>query len=383
MSLSVQERIDLLKKGVLSEIQKKKGKDAVYVGEDEIKPVEIVCPSGSIALDLALGVGGIPKGRIIEISGQESCGKSTLTELMIAECQRNGKLCAYLDVEQAFDPTYAHKLGIDTSNLIFSQPTTMEDTFEILHDLINSGMIDYIVVDSTNAMLIKRIMEGDVGESNMGRSGLIMSQELPKVNVECANTGCTVIFISQIRSKVGQIFGSPDVIGVGNAMKFYATIRIKVSKSDIVKSEEVGQQSIDITALCFKNKVAPPYKNATFTLLTGKDGLYGIDTFKEIIDFALKFEIIKQAGAWYSFTLDEQEQKFQGRDKMVDFLQSNIAVFSKIKEDVQKHLRDSNPLIQKSIEGSFDDLKNKTLSERKKKKVRELPKEPEAKEESN
>jgi len=293
-----------------------------------------------------------------------NCGKSTLTLITIAECQRNNKVCAYLDIEQAFDPTYAQKLGVDTDNLLISQPENMEDTFDILHSLINSKMVDYIIVDSTNAMLIKRISDGEVGESNMGRSGLIMSQELPKVVVGCSNTGCTVIFISQLRSKIGVTFGSNEVIGVGNAMRFQASIRIKVSKSEQVKSDDEGQESIDINALIFKNKVSAPYKKATFTLLTGKDGLYGIDIYKEILDYAVKFEIVKKAGAWFSYG----EEKWQGEKNVCNFLRQNDIVFKEIKEKVIQKIKEKNDKLAKPIEGSFADIKAKQEEEKKQKK---------------
>ena len=212
---------------------------------------------------------------MIEIGGQESSGKSTVTLINIAEVQRNNKLCAYLDVEQSFDPIYATKLGVDVNKLLVMQPETMEDTFEVLFELLKSGVISYIVVDSTNAMIPRKMLEGDTDTAMMGKSALLMSQQLPKVVSLASANKCTVIFLSQVRSKVGVVYGSPDKIGVGEAMKFYASIRIKTKKAEIEKDADgvEGQSSVDVILDVFKNKVGVPFKKAQFTLLTGKDGL--------------------------------------------------------------------------------------------------------------
>ena len=366
----LQERIDKLKNGVFKDIEKKHGKGTIILGEGDFPKVDIVCSTGSIGLDDAIGIGGFPKGRVIEISGQESCGKSTLTLINIAEIQRNGKICAYIDGEQAFDPTYAKRLGVDVDNLIITQPTTMEDAFDILHNLIKSRLIDYIVYDSTNALVVKRIFEGEVGDANMGRSALVMSQELPKVVAGCADTGTTVIFISQIRSKIGVIFGSPEKIGVGNSMRFFASVRIKVKKSNLDKSEEDGQESIDITANIFKNKVAPPYKTATFTLLTGKDGRYGIDTFKEIIQFAVQFELIKKGGAWYKFSYNEHDESIQGESNLVKWFIADADAFKWLKDQVVIKLKEKNEFVNVPVAGSFADVKAKEEIIKSEKKVR-------------
>ena len=376
MSDTLEERIKRLKDGALKEIQKKHGQESIILGEGQFKNVEIVCSSGSLSLDNALGVGGFPKGRIIEIVGNESCGKSSVTLINIAECQRSGKVCAYLDVEQAFDPEYAKKLGVNVTNLILSQPSTMEDTFDIIHSLVKSKEVDYIVVDSTNAMLSKRIFEGEVGDANMGRSALLMSQELPKVNVECANTGCTIVFISQVRSKIGVMFGSPEVYGVGNAMKFFASIRIKVTKSDQVKDDTMGQEAIDINASVFKNKVAPPYKKAKFTLLTGKldsdsNEQYGIDTYKEIIDFAVDYGIIGKGGAWYKYTINGNEERWQGAPNVIKYFKDNENDFQELKSKViEKINQEKNK--NKPVEGSFADVKEEVKKERKPREVKEV-----------
>lgn len=367
---SLQERIDKLKDGVFKDIEKKHGKGTIILGEGDFPKVDIVCSTGSIGLDDAIGIGGFPKGRVIEISGQESCGKSTLTLLNIAECQRNGKICAYIDGEQAFDPTYAQKLGVDVDNLIITQPTTMEEAFDILHNLTSSKLIDYIVYDSTNSLVVKRIFEGEVGDANMGRSALVMSQELPKVVAGCADTGTTVIFISQIRMKIGVVFGSPEKIGVGESMKFFASVRIKVKKSDLIKTDEEGQESINITANIFKNKVAPPYKSATFTLLTGKDGRYGIDTFKEIIQFGVQFGIITKGGAWYKFEYNGMDESIQGESKLVKWFMADDVAFKWLKDQVVAKLKEKNDLVNVPVVGSFDDIKAKEEIIKSEKKVR-------------
>jgi recombination protein RecA len=235
--LDVKSKIEILKDTALKNIEKKYGKEKYYLGERKIPKVPLICSSGSLSLDQALCIGGFPEGRLIEIGGQESSGKSTLTLLNIAEIQRNGKVCAYLDVEQSFDPIYATRLGVDVYNLAVFQPETMEETFEMLFELLSSKVVSYIVVDSTNAMIPKRMLEGDTDTSMMGKSALLMSQQLPKVVSLAASNSCTVVFLSQIRSKIGVVYGSPEKIGVGESMKFYASIRIKTSKTEIQKDD--------------------------------------------------------------------------------------------------------------------------------------------------
>ena len=366
----LQERIEKLKNGAFKDIEKKHGKGTIILGEGDFPKVDIVCSTGSIGLDDAIGIGGFPKGRVIEVVGQESCGKSTLTLINIAEIQRNGKICAYIDGEQAFDPTYAQKLGVDVDNLIITQPDTMEEAFDIMHSFIKSKLINYIVYDSTNSLLCKRVFEGEVGDANMGRSALLMSQEIPKVVHECSDTNCSVIFLSQVRSKIGVMFGSPEVYGVGNALKFYASIRIKVKKSDLVKSDEEGQESINITANIFKNKVAPPYKSATFTLLTGKDGRYGIDTFKEIIQFAVQFELVKKGGAWYKFSYNNHDESIQGESNLVNWFIADADAFKWLKDQVVAKLKEKNEFVNVPVVGSFAAIKAKEEIVKSEKKVR-------------
>jgi len=367
----IQDRIEKLKDGALKEITKKHGTGSIILGEGEIKPVDIVCSTGSIGLDNAIGIGGYPKGRIIELSGWESSGKSTLTLINIAEIQRNGGVCAYIDAEQAFDPIYAEKIGVDVDNLIISQPECIEEAIDILRSLIKSGLVSYIVYDSTNFTLSRKLIEGEVGDADMGRGALIFSTELPKIAVDCSKSGCTVVFISQIRSKIGVSFGSPEVVGKGNAMRFAASIRMKVSKSDSVKTDEEGQESIDITVSIFKNKVATPYKKATFTLLTGKDGQYGVDVFKEILQFAIQYELISKAGAWYKIMYKGNEERFQGEANIVAWLKSNPEAYEEIKSQVVVKLKEKNDGINKPVEGSFDAIQEQKEEKKRRKRGEE------------
>lgn len=325
------QKMESLKKNTLPGLEKKFGANSYFFGEKIIPQVPLICSSGSLSLDLALCIGGFPEGRIIEIGGQESSGKSTLTLINIAECQRNEKVCAYLDVEQSFDPVYAARLGVDVKNLLVLQPETMEETFEILFDLLNSKVISYIVVDSTNAMIPKKMLEGDTDTALMGKSALLMSQQLPKVVSLASTNSCTVCFLSQIRSKIGVVYGDPTKIGVGEAMKFYASVRIKTSKSEVVKNEDEGQSSIDVVMNVIKNKVGVPFRKAQFTLLTGLEGKYGIDTIKEIIDFGIKYEFITKSGSWYSLG---EERIGQGIANVKKFFEDRPEILNDIKMSV-------------------------------------------------
>ena len=383
--MSIKDKIKILEDGALKNLEKKYGKEAFYLGNKKIPPVPLICSSGSIALDHALCIGGFPEGRVIEIGGQESSGKSTLTLLNIAEIQRNEKLCAYLDVEQSFDPTYAQRLGVDVENLLISQPETMEETFEILFELISSKVISYIVVDSTNAMIPEKMLKGDTDTALMGKSALLMSQQLPKVVSLASTNKCTVVFISQIRSKIGVVYGSPEKIGVGEAMKFYASQRLKVNKSDIQKDDYEGQDSVDITVTVFKNKVGVPYRKASFTLLTGKDGEYGIDKMKEIIEFAIKYDIVEKAGSWYSFG---EERLGQGLPNVKKFFQENPTIYTQVEQQIKDNLAKEREKLMsiESFDSKVSDIADAINDKRRKKKdekvekVVEVQEQPEIKE---
>lgn len=359
MNQDYQDKLKKLQDGALKNIEKKYGAGSYFLGDKTIPKVPLICSSGSLSLDQALCIGGFPEGRIIEIGGQESSGKSTLTLINIAEIQRNNKLCAYIDVEQSFDVTYARRLGVDVKSLTIAQPDTMEDTFEILFELLNSKVMSYIVVDSTNAMIPRKMLEGDTDTSMMGKSALLMSQQLPKVVSLASSNNCTVVFLSQIRSKIGIVYGSPEKIGVGEAMKFMASIRIKTSKTEQKKDDgEDGQSSIDVVMTIIKNKVGVPFKKAQFTLLTGDQGRYGIDTTKEIIDFAIKYELVKKAGSWYSMG---EERLGQGIDNVRKYFEENTTIFESIKSKIKDKL-DTERIEAMSIVDSFDDAMN-VLSE--------------------
>jgi len=365
--MDVSEKLKVLKNTTIKDLEKKQGVDSYYLGEKKIPTVPLVCSSGSLRLDAALGIGGWPEGRIIEIGGQESSGKSTLTLINIAEVQRNGKLCAYIDVEQSFDPSWAEKIGVDTEKLLVTQPETMEEALEQLYSIIDSGVVSLIVVDSTNAMQPKSIFEGEeVGKATMGLGARILSQELPKVKSKASSNKCTVIFLSQIRATMDKYH--PEAVGIGLAMRYFASIRIKTSRtmSDVEKDDagEIGQSKMIMKMNVFKNKVAVPFKKAEFTLFTGEDGKYGIDTNTEILEFAVKYDIIVKAGAWFKFG----EERFQGFEKVKDYLAENPDVFETIrKQVVEKTLGDAQKEMS-AKSNSFTSVINEIASEEKKPK---------------
>lgn len=349
MNQSLIDKQKILEDGALKNIEKKFGKESFFYKKRVMPKVPVLCSTGSLSLDEALTIGGFPEGRIIEIGGMESSGKSSLCLINIGACQKKEKLCAYIDIEQTFDPSYAKKLGVDVENLIVCQPDCMEDAFEILHELIKSKVVSLIIVDSTNAMVTKSALSGEVGDAEMGKRARILSTELPKVVSECSDSGCSVIFLSQIRSKIGVMFGSPDKIGLGEAMKFMASIRIKTTKSNIGKSEEEGQDSIDIEMNIFKNKIGVPFKKAKFTLLTGLDGEYGIDTMKEVIDYAVNYDIIKKAGAWYSLG---EERIGQGVSSVRKYFKDNPSTFEDIRSKIYKIIEDKREKELENLESN-------------------------------
>jgi recombination protein RecA len=374
MNQEYQNKLKILQDTGLKSIAKKYGENSYFLGEKTIPKVPLICSSGSLSLDQALCIGGFPEGRVIEIGGQESSGKSTLTLINIAEIQRNGKLCAYIDVEQSFDVTYARRLGVDVHSLTILQPDTMEETFEMLFDLINSKVLSYIVVDSTNAMIPKKMLEGDTDTAMMGKSALLMSQQLPKIVSLASSNKCTVVFLSQIRSKVGVVYGSPEKIGVGEAMKFFCTQRIKTSKTEQQKDDgEEGQSSIDIVMTVIKNKVGVPFRKAQFTLLTGYEGKYGIDTTKEVIDFAIKYDIVKKAGSWYSYG---EERIGQGINNVRKYFEDNDQLFQTIKSTIIKKLeeeREKAMQIEDSFSSKMQEIAEESKPKRRGKKDDSVP----------
>ena len=312
------EKEDKLKalKLTLDKLDKTYGKGTVMkMGDSPDENVEAI-PSGSIGLDLALGVGGYPKGRVVEIYGPESSGKTTLTLHAIAECQKKGGIAAFIDAEHAVDRFYAEKLGVDIENLIISQPDHGEQALEIADNLIRSGAIDMVIIDSVAALTPKSEIEGEMGDSKMGLHARLMSQALRKLTGSISKTNCTVVFINQLREKIGIMFGNPETTTGGNALKFYASIRIDIRRSTQIKSSDGAVIGNKTRVKIVKNKVAPPFKLAEFDIMYGE----GISKVGEIIDLCVNAEIINKSGSWFSY---EGTKLGQGRDSVKALLKDN------------------------------------------------------------
>ncbi|MDO5714994.1 MAG: recombinase RecA [Tissierellia bacterium] len=313
----------------LSKIEKQFGEGSVMkLGDNVNLDVESI-PTGSLALDIALGIGGFPKGRIIEIYGPESSGKTTLALHMLAECQKIGGTGAFIDAEHALDPAYSKRLGVDIENLIVSQPDTGEQALEITEALVRSNAVDVIVIDSVAALVPKAEIEGEMGASQIGLQARLMSQALRKLTGAINKSKATVIFINQLREKVGVMFGNPETTTGGRALKFYASVRLDIRRSENIKQGDniVGNR---VRVKVAKNKVAPPFKLAEFDIMYGQ----GISKVGNVLDVAAEAEIVKKAGAWYSYG---DERLGQGREKAKDFLLENPQILSEIEEKVRDH----------------------------------------------
>ena len=315
----------------LAQIEKQFGKGSIMrLREGEaVEDIQTVS-TGSLGLDIALGVGGLPRGRVVEIYGPESSGKTTLTLQVIAEMQKTGGTCAFVDAEHALDPQYAQKLGVNLQDLLISQPDTGEQALEIVDSLVRSGAVDLIVIDSVAALTPKAEIEGDMGDSLPGLQARLMSQALRKLTATIKKANCMVIFINQIRMKIGVMFGSPETTTGGNALKFYASVRIDIRRiGSIKKGDEVIGNETKVKVV--KNKVAPPFKDATFDILYGE----GISRLGEIIDLGVQTKIVDKAGAWYSYS---GEKIGQGRDNTREFLRENPDLAREIENKIREQL---------------------------------------------
>ena len=315
---------------ILEKLDKTYGKGTVMtLGSDSVDASIEVIPSGSLGLDIALGVGGYPKGRIIEIFGPESSGKTTLTLHAIAEAQKMGGTAAFIDAEHAFDSIYAKKLGINLDELLVSQPDNGEQALEIADSLIRSGAIDIVVIDSVAALTPKAEIEGDMGDSKMGLHARLMSQALRKLTGTINKTNCTVIFINQLREKIGVMFGSPETTTGGNALKFYASVRIDIRKlgSPIKNGEEAIGSHVKVKIV--KNKVAPPFRQAEFDIMYGE----GVSKVGEILDTAVDLDIIKKSGSWFSYG---DIKLGQGRDAVKDIIKDNPELTEELENKVKE-----------------------------------------------
>ncbi|MBC7915924.1 MAG: recombinase RecA [Pyrinomonadaceae bacterium] len=314
----------------LDKLEKSYGKGTVMkLGDTAIEATEAIS-TGSLTLDIALGIGGLPKGRVIEIYGPESSGKTTLAIHAIAEAQKKGGIAAFIDAEHAFDKYYAKKLGVDIENLLISQPDNGEQALEIADNLIRSGAIDIIVIDSVAALVPKAEIEGEMGDSKMGLQARLMSQALRKLTGTISKTGCCCIFINQLREKIGVMFGNPETTTGGNALKFYASVRLDIRRTSQIKdSDEVSGNRVKVKVV--KNKVAPPFRIAEFDIMFGQ----GISKAGEIIDLGVEFEIIRKSGSWFSYN---DTKLGQGRDAVKQLILDNPELMdeleAKIKETV-------------------------------------------------
>jgi len=314
----------------LSQIEKQYGKGTVMrLGDPSAKMNVETIPTGSLSLDIALGLGGIPKGRIIEIYGPESSGKTTVTLHMIAEVQKRGGIAGFIDAEHALDPVYAKNIGVNIDDLYISQPDNGEQAMEITETMVRSGAMDIVVVDSVAALVPKAEIDGDMGDSHVGLQARLMSQALRKLTAVISKSNCTVVFINQLREKIGVMFGNPETTTGGRALKFYASVRLDVRRIESLKQggEVIGNRT---RVKVVKNKVAPPFKEAEFDIMFGE----GISTAGDILDLAASINIVNKSGAWYAY---QGEKIGQGRENAKQYLKDNPAVCDEIEAKIREH----------------------------------------------
>jgi recombination protein RecA len=331
----------------LSQIDKQFGKGSVMrMGERAIAPIEAIS-TGALALDLALGIGGLPRGRVVEIYGPESSGKSTLAMHVVAEAQRNGGICAYIDAEHAMDPVYAKAIGLDIDNLLISQPDTGEQALEIADMLVRSGAIDVVVVDSVAALTPRAEIEGEMGDSHVGLQARLMSQALRKLTANLNKSHTIAVFINQLREKIGVMYGSPEVTPGGRALKFYSSVRLDIRRVESIKdgAEVVGNR---VRVKVAKNKVAPPFRQCEFDIAFGK----GISREGSLLDVAVDLGIVKKSGAWYTY---EGEQLGQGRENVKTYLSESPELMIELNERVRQAAGIGTPIDVPLGQGAGDD----------------------------
>ncbi len=330
VSSNIQDERSKALKLAIEKIEKDFGKGSIMkLGDKASVNVEAI-PTGSLALDVALGIGGVPRGRIIEIYGPESSGKTTLAQHIVAECQKRGGIAAFVDAEHALDPEYARNLGVKVDDLLISQPDTGEQALDITEELVRSGAVDVVVVDSVAALVPKAEIEGSMEDQQMGLQARLMSKALRKLTGVIGKTNTTVIFINQLRMKIGVMYGNPETTTGGNALKYYASVRLEIKRTEGVKGdgEDIGNH---VRVRVLKNKVAPPFRTAEFDIIFGK----GICKIGNILDVAVNLDIVKKAGSWFSFN---DEKLGQGRDKARDFLNENPDILNQIETLVREKL---------------------------------------------
>lgn len=319
----------------LDKLEKIYGKGTVMrMGDAPVQEIEVI-PTGSLGLDVAIGVGGYPRGRVVEIYGPESSGKTTLALHAIAEAQKNGGIAAFIDAEHAFDRFYAENLGVDIENLIISQPDNGEQALEITDNLIRSGAIDIIVIDSVAALTPRSEIEGEMGDSQMGLHARLMSQALRKLTASISKTKCTVMFINQLREKIGIMFGNPETTTGGNALKFYASIRLDIRRSTQIKNADNVVLGNKTRVKVVKNKVAPPFKLAEFDIMYG----LGISKVGEIVDLGVSFDLIKKSGSWFSY---DNTKLGQGREAVKDLLLDNPELMEELEQKIKEAITANN-----------------------------------------